>query len=97
MRKKSKKINLNVRKKDNAISETPPNPLPPSPAQVHELFKSLPEDEQDEILRMIIDDGGLQRLVSVVQDINTPGAVELMLDRVEYYHFLPVVKDPDFQ
>ncbi len=62
-------------------------------SRVHELFKSLTPDEQDEILRRIITDGGLERLVSMVQDIRTPGAVDLVLDQVEYYHFLPFPKD----
>ena len=62
-------------------------------SRVHELFKSLTPGEQDEILRRIITDGGLSRLVSMVQDIHTPGAVDLILDQVEYYHFFPFPKD----
>lgn len=58
-----------------------------------ELFKNLDTDQQDEILRMILTDGGLSRLMSVVQDVTTPGAFDILLDQVQYYHFFPSVRE----
>ncbi len=58
-----------------------------------EFFKKLDTDQQDEILRMILTDGGLGRLMSVIQDVTTPGAFDIFLDQVQYYHFFPSVRE----
>jgi len=58
-----------------------------------DYFKTLTHDEQNEILRMILSEGGLTRLMSVVLDAGEVGDWDLWLDRVSYYHFLPSVKE----
>jgi len=58
-----------------------------------ELYRKLSTDDKQEILRMIIDEGGIAQLASVVQDLNTPGAYDLLLDNIEYYHFYPAVTE----
>ena len=67
--------------------------LPATSPKAVELFDSLTSDEQDEILRLIISDGGFDRLMEIVQANDTPGAVDLFLDRVRYYHFFRTVKE----
>ena len=62
--------------------------------RVYEVFMSLSEDDQNEILRMILSEGGVTRLMSLTQGISTPGALDLILDQVQYYHFFrPVVEE----
>lgn len=58
-----------------------------------EFFKKLNTDQQDEILRMILTEGGLGRLMSAIQDVTTPGAFDIFLDQVQYYHFFPSVRE----
>jgi hypothetical protein len=60
---------------------------------ITELFYTLSRDEQDEILRLIILDGGFNRILSAIQDVTTPGAFDIFLDKVQYFHFLRSVKD----
>jgi hypothetical protein len=62
-----------------------------------EFFKKLSPDDQDDILRMIIYEGGVDRLLSVIQSTDTPGAVDLFLDQVQYFHFLPTVRENIYQ
>jgi len=73
------------------MTSVPPNSI--TAEGVHALYKTLSEPEQDELLTMLLSDGGLQRLSTVAQDLNTPGAVDLLLDNVEYYHFFRSVKE----
>ena len=60
---------------------------------VHDLIKMLDETEHDELMKMLTGDGGIRKMSAVTQDINTPGAIELLLDRVEYYHFFRPVQE----
>ena len=66
---------------------------PLTAGNVHDLYKTLSDVEQEELLRMLLSEGGLQRVASVVQNINTPGAVDMLLDRVRYYHFFRAVQE----
>lgn len=63
---------------------------------VMELFQAMTRDQQDEILRMILLDDGINRLLSAVTDTATPGAFDIFLDNVQYYHFFRCVKEDIF-
>jgi hypothetical protein len=78
------------------LVEEMPSPNPVLPEQIptpFDIFQSLSIEEQDEVLRMIIGQDGFGRIAKLVQSNDTPGAMDLFLDRVRYYHFLPMVKD----
>jgi hypothetical protein len=60
---------------------------------VTDLFYTLSTDEQDEILRLIILEGGFNRILAAIQDVTTPGAFDIFLDKVQYFHFLRSVKE----
>ena len=63
-------------------------------SRVYEVFKSLSDDEQEEMLRLILTEGGVTKLFSLAQSVSTPGAMDLVLDRISYYHFLrPVTEE----
>lgn len=64
---------------------------PGTQSRAVELFKSLTEEEQDEVLRCILSEGGVKRILAALGARESPGALEVFLDAVEYYHFLPVV------
>jgi len=80
---------------DRIVEGTPsPDPMLPDTVRTPiELFESLTVDEQDEVLRLIIRQDGFGRLAKLVQNTDTPGAMDLFLDRVKYFHFLPLVRD----
>ncbi len=65
--------------------------------RVYEVFKGLNKDEQDEVLRRIFAEDGPGRLMTVAEDMSTPGALDLILDRISYYHFLPSVVEKEKQ
>jgi len=80
---------------DKIIDDPPksdPNLPEPSPSAV-EIFKEMSVEDQDEVIRMIVSQGDFNRLARIIQTSDTPGAVELFLDRIGYHHFLPAVKD----
>jgi hypothetical protein len=80
---------------DRIIDEMPsPNPgLPELVPSVVEMFESMSIEDQDEILRLIMGKDGFERLARLVHSTDTPGAMDLFLDRVRYYHFFRVVED----
>ncbi len=96
-----KKKNKNPLKEIKVVAEkklvSPAIPDIEPEISAQELYHKLSTDDKQEILKMIIDEGGIAQLASVVQDINTPGAVDLLLDKIEYYHFYPSVKDPGWE
>lgn len=69
--------------------------LPETKPTAQEIFSSLSLEEQDEILKLIIAKGGIGRLLSIIHSGDTPGALELFLDRIHYYHFLRLVEGQD--
>ena len=87
--------------RDKKASGTPANDgavrpdlnSPQAPSRALELFKSLSEEEQDEVLRWILSEGGVERLLTALGARDAPGSLEVFLGRVGYHHFLPVVKD----
>ena len=78
------------------IVEGFPKPVPksadPSPS-VAEIFQNMSIEDQDEIIRMILANGDFNRLARIIKTSDTPGAVDLFLDRIGYFHFLPMVKE----
>ena len=58
-----------------------------------DLFKKLSNEEQDEILKMIISEGGMKRILSLFEIQNSSGNIDLFFDRIRYYHFLPLVDE----
>src|SRR4030042_691519 len=68
-------------------------PVTGSPAEVHALYKKLSVDQQADLLKLILSDDDLPNISQVVQNLNTPGAIDLLLDQICYYHFFPAVKE----
>ena len=60
---------------------------------VLEVFRNLTKEDQDELLRMIISEGDIKRIISLAESMSLPGNVELFLDRVQYHHFLPIAEN----
>jgi len=69
------------------------NPSPLEGKRAAELFKVMSADDQDEILRLILSEGGFERLMRILRASDRPGSLDLLLDRICYYHFLPPVKE----
>lgn len=65
---------------------------PPTSPEILELFRNLTEEDQDELLRMIIAEGDIKRIISLAESMALPGNIELFLDRVQYHHFLPIAE-----
>jgi len=66
---------------------------PENAAQALDFIRSLSVEEQNEVIRMLVREGGINRLVDAVQANDTPGAFDLFLDRIEYWHFLKAVSE----
>jgi hypothetical protein len=69
-------------------------PVVPESGENHiEYFRNLSLEDQDEILRMILAEGGIKRIISLFELQDMPGNMDLFFDRVQYHHFLPVVEE----
>jgi hypothetical protein len=95
MSKKTKKKILNNLGKEGLpeVQLTEIETVVSSPAEVHALYKKLSVDEQADLLKLILNDEDLPDISQVVQKITAPGAIDLLLDRISYYHFFPAVKE----
>ena len=65
----------------------------PTTKAVIEGFKALSVEDQDEIIRAFISDGGLARLASLIRAADSPGIWDIISDQVSYWHFYPAVKE----
>lgn len=77
--------------KEIKIGEVRDQMEPVSPA--FDVFKSLSPEEQDDVIRLIIEEGGINKLLSILQADELPGVGHLMLDNVRYYNFFPMVRE----
>lgn len=65
------------------------DPLP----SAADIFRTMSVEDQDEVIRMILADGDWSRLARIIKTSDTPGAIDLFLDRIGYHHFLPMIKE----
>jgi len=81
--------------KENKIETVVPELENPSnsPAEIHALYKNLTSDEQADFLKLVLGETNLLNISDIVQDLNTPGALDLLMDKISYYHFYPVFRE----
>ncbi|MFH1676102.1 MAG: hypothetical protein ABIC40_03670 [bacterium] len=73
--------------------ENSPGISDPTTKAIIESFKALSVEDQDEIIRTFISDGGLTRLASIIRAADSPGIWDIISDQVSYWHFYPAVNE----
>jgi hypothetical protein len=88
----AKKIKKNAENAGDKISELIPEVVDTAGSLI-DSFKKLTVEQQDQILRYVVKKNGYERLLEAIKSSDTPGALELFLDRIHYHHFLPMIRE----